>query len=121
MSSFSTEFDIDLTEMSVVGEVDIDVYYEPADPSVGIMSAGQYPDGWEIIALEIFYNENGDCWQAKNRADIEMAQALMEAFIPEEALRFQSVLEKYVDDQVRDYEPPEPDYCRGDDGRWYAC
>lgn len=58
--------------------VDCAVYYEPADPDVGYMSASYSADGYEMVSVNVFDQDGNAIIDSDDLAAINIALATLE-------------------------------------------
>lgn len=114
-------FEPDDHRLHVEVTVELNLYYEPSDPSVGIFGDDFQADGWEhILGFHAWYATKPEHeafieWKSSSPHEAEAAYALMVGCQPKKYCQaVADLIDEACNESARGYESPEPDYNRGD-------
>lgn len=116
-------FEPDDQRLHVEITVELNLYYEPSDPSVGIFGDAFQADGWdEILEFHAWYATAPEFeefieWKSESPHEAQTAYAFMcGCQAPKYVKAVEALIDEACEEAANNFEPPEPDY---DDGDWY--
>jgi len=68
---------IETADLYIELAVECDLYFEPADPSVGIMSSAFEADGYEMLSIGVFNEDGQAIWKSDDKDQMGLALAFL--------------------------------------------